>query len=137
MNNPAMRTAAGAVLGIIVGGAVVFAVETIGHSMYPPPDGIDLSDPEAVKSLIASLPVAALVMVLVGWLVGSFAGAWAARRVGQSDVAAWIVAGAFIAFTAFNFVMIPHPLWMMAIGVLIPLATAWLVTRLTRSTQPA
>ena len=136
MNNPAMRTAAGAVLGIIVGGAVVFAVETIGHSMYPPPDGIDLSDPQAVKSLIASLPVAALVMVLVGWLVGSFAGAWVARRVGQSDLAAWIVAAAFIAFTAVNFVMIPHPLWMMAIGVLIPLATAWLVTRMVRSSQP-
>lgn len=129
MENALVRQVLGVIAGVIVGGLVVFVVELIGHSLFPPPAGTDLSDPEAVKRLISTLPTGALIMVLVGWLLGSFAGAWTANRIARTTIAGWIVAGLFVLLTAYNFTIIPHPAWMMAAGIAIPLAAAATASR--------
>lgn len=133
MDNPLLKTILGVVAGVIVGGAVVFVTEMIGHSLFPPPAGTDLSNPEDLKRLMESLPTAAYAMVLLGWFLGSFAGAFVALKIANKPVAAWAVAVLFILLTAANFVMIPHPMWMIAAGILIPLASAWLALRLRGS----
>lgn len=125
------RTIAGTVAGVIAGGAVVFATEAVGQSLFPPPADINLADPEDVKRLMASLPAAAFAFVLAGWFLGSLVGAFVARKFAHSDAAAWAVAVLFILFTAMTFVMIPHPPWMIAAGILIPLVSAWLAIRLS------
>ncbi len=132
MNNT-VRMILGIVAGVVVGGLVVFVVEGAGHAMFPPPAGTDLSDPEAMKTLIASLPAGAIVMVLLGWFLGALAGAVTAKAIAKRDLAAWIVGCLFIALTASNFIYIPHPAWMMAAGVALPLLAAWIATRLRRS----
>jgi ABC-type Na+ efflux pump permease subunit len=109
--------------------------QTVGHSLFPPPADINLADPEDVKRLMASLPAAAFAFVLLGWFLGSFVGSFVARKIARSNAAAWAVAVLFILFTAMNFVMIPHPLWMIAAGVLIPLASAWLAIRFSGPAQ--
>ena len=129
MDKPIVRIILGVVIGVVIGGLVVFLVEGAGHAMYPPPPGTDLSNPESLKTLMATMPTGALVMVMLGWFLGSLAGAWIARLVAKRDIAAWIVAILFICLTATNFLYIPHPVWMMIAGVLIPMVSAWLVTR--------
>lgn len=130
MDQSLTRTVLGVVAGVIAGGAIVFATEAVGHSLFPPPADINLANPEDVKRLMASLPAAAFAFVLGGWFLGSLAGAFVARQVARHDAAAWAVAVLFILFTAMNFVMIPHPVWMIVAGILIPLLGAWLALRL-------
>ena len=130
MENSLPRTVGAIVAGVIAGGVIVFATEAVGHSLFPPPPDINLADPEDVKRLMASLPAAAFAFVLAGWFLGSLVGAYVARRIASTDTAAWAVAVLFILFTAMNFVMIPHPLWMIVAGILIPLIGAWLAIRL-------
>ncbi len=130
MDNPLVRQILGVIAGVVVGGLIVFSVELVGHSVFPPPVGMDLSNPDDMKQLISMLPTGALVMVLVGWLLGSLAGAWTADKIARNPIAGWIVAGIFILLTAYNFSVIPHPTWMMAAGILIPLLSAWIAGRL-------
>ena len=131
MENAWVKTILAVLAGVIAGGAIIFVTEAVGHSLFPPPADINLADPEDVKRLMASLPAAAFAFVLAGWFLGSLAGAFVARKIARSDVAAWAVAVLFILFTAMNFVMIPHPMWMIAAGIVIPLAGAWLAIRLS------
>lgn len=130
MDNPLVRRILGVIAGVVVGGLIVFCVELVGHSLFPPPAGMDLSNPDDMKQLISTLPTGALVMVLAGWLLGSLAGAWTADNIARNPIAGWIVAGIFILLTAYNFSVIPHPTWMMAAGILIPLLSAWIAGRL-------
>lgn len=131
--NSNVRMILGIVAGVVVGGLVVFLVESAGHAMFPPPVGTDLSNPEAMKTLIASLPAGAIVMLLLGWFLGALAGAVTAKVIAKRDMAAWIVGVIFVALTASNFIYIPHPVWMMAAGVALPLLAAWIATRMRRS----
>lgn len=131
MGKPIARQILGVIAGVVVGGLVVFLVELVGHSLFPPPPGTDLSNPEDVKRLISLLPVGALLMVLVGWLIGSLAGAWTANRIARTSMAGWIVAALFILLTAYNFTVIPHPTWMIAAGIAIPLFSAWIAAWMT------
>ena len=137
MDNPLPKTVLAVVTGVIAGGAIVFVTEAIGHSLFPPPADIDLSNPDDVRRLMASLPAGAFAMVLLGWFLGSFVGAYVARTIAKRPAAAWAVAMIFMLFTGMNFVMIPHPMWMIAAGLLIPLASAWLALRLRGSADPA
>ena len=130
MDNKLMKTILAVVAGVVVGGAIVFVTEAVGHSLFPPPADINLANPEDVKRLMASLPAGAFAMVLLGWLAGSLAGALVALRIARKPVAAWSVAAVFIVLTTVNFYLIPHPGWMIAVGLLIPLASAWLALRL-------
>ena len=111
MDNPVLKTSLAVVAGVIAGGAIVFVTEAIGHSLFPPPADIDLSNPDDVKRLMASLPAGAFAMVLLGWFLGGFAGAYVAHAIARKPVAAWAVAVIFILFTIMNFFMIPHPAW--------------------------
>ncbi len=135
MDKSLPRTILGVVAGIVAGGLVVFVTETVGHSLYPPPPDINLADPEDVKRLMASLPAGAFAFVLAGWFLGSLAGALVALRIAKGAAAAWAVALLFILFTCMNFVMIPHPAWMIAAGIAIPLLSAWLALRLSRPAE--
>lgn len=133
--NSNVRMILGIVAGVVVGGLVVFLVESAGHAMFPPPVGTDLSNPEAMKTLIVSLPAGGIVMLLLGWFLGALAGAVTAKVIAKREMAAWIVGVIFVALTASNFIYIPHPVWMMAAGVALPLLAAWIATRMRRSTD--
>jgi hypothetical protein len=137
MDKSLPRTILGVVAGIIAGGLIVFVTEAVGHSLYPPHGDINLADPEDVERLMASLPAGAFAFVLAGWFLGGFAGAFVARWIARADAAAWAVAVLFILFTTMNFVMIPHPMWMIAAGIFIPLVSAWLAIRLSGPAERA
>lgn len=125
------RTLLAVILGIVVAGLVVAAIEAVGHALHPLPPGIDVNNPEAMKNLVASLPQSALVIVVMAWALGSIAGGFTAAKVSRQHKlgAALAVGIAMVLLIAINFVAIPHPLWMMVFGVLLPVPLAAWVGR--------
>ncbi|MFY2764183.1 hypothetical protein [Arenimonas sp. MALMAid1274] len=129
-----IRSVLAVLAGIVVMGVMVAAIQWLGHSIYPPPPGLDLTNPEAAKSLIAAMPPMALGMVLVAYAAGSFLGAYTATTISRAHKrgVAIVIGVVMLALVAANFAAIPHPLWMMVAGVLVPLPFALLGWRLAR-----
>lgn len=127
-----LRLIGGILIGIVVAGATVGAVEWIGHQIYPPPPGLDISKSEDLVRLMDVIPVGAKVAVLIAWFAGSLVGGAVAMIVARHRIAPWIVSAFIVAGALFSFATIPHPLWMMAGGVALPILAALLVVRRMR-----
>jgi hypothetical protein len=137
------RTIAGILLGIVIAVATVFAIEQIVHLFAPAPPGFDMRDPEQVRARVSSLPVTAFLLVLLGWVLGTALGSWAAVRISRTGMR-WpglAVGAAIVAATLYNVVTIPHPIWFAASALIaIPIAS-WVgaragVTGAPRETPP-
>lgn len=128
------RTLLGIVAGLAAMFVVITAVQWLGAQLYPPPPGLDLRDQHGMAALIAQLPFAALAFVVVGWVLGAFVGGWVAARIGRDHprAAAAVVGLAVVAGVVLMIVSIPHPLWMGALGLLLPVPVALLGARLAR-----
>jgi hypothetical protein len=118
----------GVIGGVVAAGVVVGVMEFVGHKIYPPPPGIDLHNPEALKTIIDQLPLGAIVMVLVAWGAGSLVGGFTAGAVaGRAQVVhGLIVGGIQMAFGILTMIMIPHPVWFMIAAVVVVIPPAWL-----------
>lgn len=125
-----MKTVLGVVAGVVIAFLCIFAIEAVSHLLFPPPPGTDLTDPAQVARLMEVMPTAALVMVVVAWFAGALAGGWVANALAKRALAGWIVALLVIAGGVATMVMIPHPPWMWAAGIGLPLVGAWLAQRL-------
>lgn len=119
------------IAGIVAMLVTVMLVEAVGHTMFPPPPGTHLQDPEALKALMASMPLGALAMVVLGWLLGAAFGAMLAARLARPHGLgpAMAVGVAMLLASAATMLMIPHPLWMVLFGLAAPLPIAWLCGR--------
>lgn len=114
------------VAGIVIAFVIVFVFEAAGHGFWPPPPGVDVSNPEALKTLMPSIPVGAKVAVIVAWAAGAFAGGLVAARISKNARFAWIIGGVQLALGIVTMLSIPHPLAMWIAGVLVPMPAAML-----------
>jgi hypothetical protein len=110
---------AAVVLGLVTFFVTIMIGEMVAHMMYPIPSDVDLKNPEAVRAMVAKLPLGALVCVLLAWAAGSFAGSWVAASVAPTKkIAFGLLIGSFGLLGAIlNMLMIPHPIWMWILGV--------------------
>lgn len=118
------------VAGLIVAVAIVFAMNTLSHTIHPPPPGVDLTNPEALRALIADLPVTAFLVILLGWTLGAGFGAYIAVYVAKRAVrwTGYLVGTLVLIASLYNLFTIPHPVWFFVAAVVgVPLAT-WLGT---------
>jgi hypothetical protein len=109
--NPKLRAFLGVLAGLVVSWIFVMIAEAFVHKLYPPPAGTNMEDWEQVKKFVGSLPMAALLMVLGGWLLGTLLGTFTAAKIGRTAVAGYIVGTILLAAGVANSVMIPQPLW--------------------------
>jgi len=87
-----VRSIVAVIAGFVAASAVMMIVETAnGRLLYPElgkrAEGV--TDRQEIKAIMASAPVGALVVVLIGWALGSVAGgflAWKRRRVANQRV---------------------------------------------------
>jgi len=125
------------VLGLIAGlGAMalsVFLVEGLGHILWPPPEGVDLKDPEQLKAIISTIPFGAKLFVMIGWAVGALVGGLVAVRISRKRWTAWVISAAMLGLTAITLFMIPHPVWMIAGAIAIPICAALITSRTAQS----
>jgi hypothetical protein len=134
-----MRLLMGIIAGIVVAFLCVFAIEFVCHSLYPPPAGLDLTNPADQARLMEVMPATAKALVVLAWFVGALAGAWVANRIAGNSLAGWVIAGLVIAGGVATMFMFPHPAWMWAGGILLPLLAGWLAARMApgRPAEPA
>jgi len=122
-------------LGIILTNVIIFAIELAGHHVYPPPAGLHSSDPAALHDYMAEMPTGVFLFLLLGWAVGTAAGAWLAAYVSRRAriLHGLIVGGLVMAAAIAIMVHIPHPAWLWVVSLVsIPAAAyagAWCANR--------
>lgn len=129
---PVIRSIVAILLGSVLAGVLIAVLESAGHLVYPPPPGLDPGDIEALKAAMADIPTGALLLVLLAWGVGTFAGGWLAAGIARRapTVHAMIVGALFLAAGVMNMLMIPHPRWFWFPGVAVFLPAAFAGARL-------
>ena len=128
-----LRSILAVLAGLVVAWITISLFEFASMHAFPPPPGVDVRDPQQLAALVSQMPVAALALVLAGWVVGAMDGGLVSTLIAKRRVPA-IVVGVLVMLGAFlMMVMVPHPLWMAIAGVLLPLPAAlfgaWLVRR--------
>jgi hypothetical protein len=123
-----LRSILAILLGILAGSFTVYLIELPGMIMYAPPPGSDMSDSEAMKKHLASLPTVALAGVGLAWTIGPLVGAWLAAFIARRAflVHGLVVGAIFLVMDLIMLNMIPHPIWLAAVGILAPPISAWL-----------
>jgi hypothetical protein len=139
-----MRKVLGIVAGVTAAFLLIALLETIGTTISPLPAGLESmesADSAALAAAMAEIPLPAKLLVVAGWLVGAFGGAWLALRISDWRWSGWIVAALVIAALVIatrlaNIALPPHPFWMQACALAMPLAGGWLAARLHRKPYP-
>ena len=116
-----MRLVLGIVFGLVIAFALVFVTDALFRFLVPTAARPD--DPAALRDYAMRQPPAALVGIVAGWTLAVLVGAAAACRIARgSPAAGWAVTGLFLLATAANFLMIPHPAWMVVLAIVLILA---------------
>lgn len=130
MDNPAVRGLLAVIGGLVVAMLVIAGVEAIGHAIFPPPEGLDLNRVEDQRQIMDAMPFEAKLVVVLAWFLGSLAGACAAIAIARRVLPAWIVAVAIACLGLWTTQLFPHPDWMLASAVVLPLVAVLVAKRL-------
>ena len=127
------RSLLAVLVGALFGTLLVFGTETLGHLVYPTPEGLDPIDIDALAAYVQTAPLGALLFVHLAWALGSFGGGWVAARMAAEDrTRQGLVVGALLMalglVTMFSF---PHPSWFW-LGALVFLPSAYGGARLAQ-----
>jgi MFS family permease len=111
-----VRSMLAVIAGFVAATAVMILTESLnGRVLYPElgKAAEGMTDREAIRALMATAPVGAFLVVLLGWALGSFVGGFLAARIGRnSPVAHALVLGVLLTLAGIaNNLMIPPPAW--------------------------
>lgn len=122
------RTLLAVIGGLVAMVACVAAVELLSAWLYPPPPGVDYHDPAQLRAAMPTIPWQAKALVILAWTLGSLVGAYVAAKIARSmrRAAALAIGCLMMTLVGISLVMIPHPAWMIALGLLLPLPFALL-----------
>ena len=123
------------VLGVVVAVALIIAIEALSHVVYPVPEGLDLTNPEALQAYVMDMPITALFFVLGAWLVATLVGGLLACFIAKETplIYSAIIGGLVLLGTIINLISIPHPLWFSITAILSIIATIFVTGRLGSS----
>ncbi|GAA4039326.1 hypothetical protein [Parerythrobacter jejuensis] len=130
INNPVVRAIVATVSGLLVAVFVIAAVESAGHMIFPPPEGLDLTKPADQARLMSVIPFGAQLAVVIAWFLGAFAGASVATYLGRSVIPGWIVVGFLVLASIWTTQMFPHPMWMIVAAGVLPVSAKLLADKL-------
>ena len=111
-----IRSILAVIAGFVAASAVMMIVETAnGQLLYPElgkrAEGV--TDRQEIKAIMASAPIGALVVVLVGWALGSVAGGFLATLISRKPPGGHaLMLGTLLTLAGVaNNLMLPPPLW--------------------------
>lgn len=134
-----MRSIVGLILGLAVAILTVMLFQWISHAVWPPPEGLDPNDSAALVEHLKAAPLGSLILVVAGYVVGTFDGVFLGCFIGTAKryIYAVVIGGLILVGTISTLIMIPHPIWFSASSLIgIPVA-AWLATVLAPAPKPA
>ena len=126
-----MKRFLGVLAGIVVAVAVIFGLEYLNHALFPWPP-FDINDKTAFAAALEAAPMAAKLLIVAGWFLGTLAGGVVAFRICGWPTAGWIVAGFLVIGGLANILIIPHPVWMQIAAFAAPLVGGIVVSGVSR-----
>ncbi|MDZ4760471.1 MAG: hypothetical protein SGJ21_05310 [Alphaproteobacteria bacterium] len=123
-----LKVILGVVVGIVVAIATVIGGELLVHALTGGPV-VDMNDKAALEAMMASTPIGSKIGVVATYFVAVLLGGLAAARISGRAWTAWIVAAVLLAATGANYVMLPHPMWMIASSFALIVLSGWLSGR--------
>ena len=118
---------------MVVAIAAITIAQMISAAIYPMPEGVTIDNEEAFNAYVGTLPITAFLLVILGYMLGSFLGGLAATMIAKAKFAPALIVGTLLAIAAFlNGMAMPQPLWISALGVLVMIPMAWLGARLVK-----
>ncbi len=113
------RTVLAVIAGFIAASATFLLVESLGHQLFPFPADLELTNKEAMKAYMDSQPIAAYLLVWGGWLLGSLEAGAIAQFIAKArtNTVPAIIGGLLTAAAIVNFVMLPHAIWFIVLGL--------------------
>jgi len=114
--------------GVVAGSLVMVIVETLGHKIYPVAMNLESTTKEAKAEYMKSLPLSAMLMIILAWAIGAFVSGIVATLVGKdaTSFTALRSGGVLFALAIFNMIVIPHPIWFWIAGLLVFIPFSWL-----------
>jgi fructose-specific phosphotransferase system IIC component len=123
MRSP-LRSIAAVIAGFVAASIVMMIVETLnGRILYPElvkaPEGV--TDRETIRSLLASAPPGAFLVVIVAWILGGVVGGWTtARLAAKANVGHGLILGVLLTLAGVaNNLMVPPPLWFWIVSLVV------------------
>ncbi len=113
------------IVALIAAFAVISIVQILNSLVVPPPDADVMNDPARLREFMATLPMTAYVVVLVGYFLGSFTGGYIvtkmSRRESSGSSLALLVGAILMMAGILNFfVLLPgQPIWFVLLSLLI------------------
>jgi hypothetical protein len=126
------------VVALIVAFAVIMIVEMANTLVVSPPASDVMNDPAKLREFMRTLPMTAYVVVLIGYILGAFAGGFIVTKMSRqvsSGITLPIVIGAILEIGAILnfFVMLPgQPIWFVAASLLLIVPAALIGHRFAR-----
>lgn len=129
-----MRRFLAIIAGLVVGYLVINGIQFIGHSVYPPPEGVAEMDLEeltvVLTEYIKTAPVGAFIFLILSHTVGTFIGVMVSMAISKGyKIAGSIVGGLFTILTILLIFMLPHPLWFSILDIALVMLAAILGLR--------
>jgi hypothetical protein len=116
-----VRNILAVVMGVIVGGFVNLGLVTLGYSVFPLPEGADVSSMQRLAETIHLFEWTNFIFPLLGHAAGPLVGTFIAMLIAASHkgkiaigMGAWFLLGGIVA----NF-LIPAPLWFKAVDLIL------------------
>lgn len=131
--NPTIRNIIGVVIGIVVGAFVNMNLINMGHSIFPPPPGIDLTTMDGLKNYMPMMGYKDFIFPFLAHALGTMVGAFLAALISATHKMrmAYIVGFFFFLGGMSMIVMVPSPLWFTFTDLVIAyIPMAWLGGRL-------
>lgn len=130
-----VRRIGAVVAGLLVVVVIVTALQAVGSSLHPLPEGLDPMDPadaDAFAEHLASMPAISWALAFGSELLGAFLGALAAGWIAKDRprVVSAIVIGFAVLGSIYNWTSFDHPLWFITgqlVGYPLLLVSAWAV----------
>lgn len=116
------------VIGLIVGGIINMGLVSLGPTVFPLPDGTDITNMEGLKASMTQMKPINFIFPYLGHAIGTLAGAYTAARIAVSKNMLFAISIGFI-FLAGGITMIQQvggPTWFCALDILSYLPMSYL-----------
>jgi hypothetical protein len=133
--NPTLRIVLAIVVGIIVSFIVNMGLIILGSILIPPPEGLDLTDMETLKSVAATLDAKYFIFPFLAHALGVLVGGYVGARIApqKAMLVAGVVAGMSLLGGIMNAFQIPAPTWFLVVDLALAyIPMGWLAATLVK-----
>ena len=130
--HPFIKSGLAVLAGIFVGGIVNFGIIILSSSIIPPPNGVDVSNIESIKTNIHLYKPIHFLFPFLAHALGTFSGAVLAIKISKQTKIAYMIALVFLYGGISMITQVPSPMWFTVLDLgLAYIPMAWLATKIS------